>query len=382
MSWKEDKSVMEVRLEFVKLWEDGRYTMTELCERFGVSRNNAYKWLKRYREEGLEGLKDRRRRPMSSPHATPREVERLVVAERDAHPTWGPRKLLAVLERDVPDVAWPSASTIYALLKRNSRIESHGRRRRHAHPGKPFPQMNAPNSVWAADYKGQFKLGNGRTCYPLTVTDGCSRYLLACQGLSSTKYVLARGVFQRAFQEYGLPDAILTDNGPPFASTGLHGLTQLSVWWLRLGIRHLRTEPSSPQQNGRHERMHRTLKKEATKPPMQTLRAQQREFDRFRREYNEVRPHEALGQQTPASVYRPSPRPYPDRLPNVDYPNTFVTRLVSTSGAIRWNSAQISVTTALAGQHVGLEEVDDGLWDVYFATARVGRLDVRTAIVK
>jgi len=383
MSWKECREVAEKRLEFVRMLQDGRYQMTELCDRFGIARSNGYKWVDRYLEGGMDGLKDQRRGPRESPLKTPKEVEALILAERDRHRNWGPRKLLAVLSRDMPDVeAWPAASTVYEILKRHDRIQSVRRRRKHEHPGKPFVEMDLPNSVWAADYKGQFRLGNGRLCYPLTVTDGFSRYLLASQALPSTELMAARAVFVKLFKTYGLPEAMLTDNGSPFVSTALAGLTQLSVWWLRLGIRRLRTQPAHPQQNGRHERMHRTLKAEATKPPQHTMRSQQAALDRFRQEYNEIRPHEALGDDTPASVYEPSPRQYPDRLPPVEYPGNFITRLVSSSGSIRWNAAQIHVTSALAGEHVGLEESGDGIWTLYFSTAFIGKLDVRTGTVK
>lgn len=383
MPWPVEKDVAQKRLEFIKLMEDGRYSMVELCEMFGIARSNAYKWLHRYVAGGLEGLKDRRRSPHSSPLKTPSEIEELIVQERDRHATWGPRKLLVVLSRDYPDIAsWPAASTVYDILKRHGRVQSVRRRRRHEHPGKPFVVSELPNSVWSADFKGQFRLGNGRLCYPLTVADGYSRVLLGCEALTSPSYVLAYRVFHDLFVEYGLPEAILTDNGTPFASTGLGGLSQLSVWWLRLGIRPVRTQPSHPEQNGRHERMHRTLKAEATRPAQQTHRAQQHAFMRFRHEYNDVRPHEGIGQQVPSSLYAPSPRRYPKRLPPVEYPGTFVTRLVSDNGSIRWNAAQIFVTTALAGQHIGLEEIGDGIWAVYFGTAQIGRLNARTGTVK
>lgn len=383
MSWKVRGGVVEKRLEFVAMVRDGRYTMVELCERFGVSRSNGYKWMDRYLVDGLEGLTDRRRGPRDSPFRTSQDIEELILAERDRHVTWGPRKLLAVLTRDMPDVeGWPSASTVYDILKRNGRIQSFRRRRKHEHPGRPFVEMKLPNSVWAADYKGQFRLGNGRLCYPLTVTDGYTRYLFTAHGLPSTELQAARGVFLGLFKAYGLPEAILTDNGSPFCSSGLAGLTALSVWWLRLGIRRLRTQPAHPQQNGRHERMHRTLKAEAIQPPQQTMRAQQVALDAFRDEYNEVRPHEALDNATPASLYEPSPRRYPKRLPIVEYPSNFTTRLVSTSGSIRLDSAQIHVTSALAGEYVGLEACGDGMLSVYFSTEEVGRLDVRTGTVK
>jgi len=383
MSWKEDKDVAEKRLEFIKLLQDGRYSMVELCKRFGISRSNGYKWMERYLEGGLDGLKDRRRAPQGSSLRTPTEIEALLLEERDKHRTWGPRKLLAILQRDYPHIqAWPAPSTAHEILKRNGKIQSARRRRKHEHPGRPFVEMDLPNSVWAADYKGQFRLSNGRNCYPLTVTDGYSRFLLGCRSLGSTHFKAAQNEFIKLFKRYGLPDAILTDNGTPFASTAIAGLSQLSVWWLRLGIRHLRTQPSSPQQNGRHERMHRTLKAEATKPPQKTLQAQQAAFDRFQHEYNQVRPHDALNLATPASLYAPSPRLWPIRLPSVDYPGNFITRLVSEHGGFRWNSAQIFVTKALAGQYVGLEETGDDIWSIYFSSTMIGKLDVRTGTVK
>lgn len=382
MSWKEDREVAEIRLEFIRLLQDGRYTVVELCDRFGVARSTAYKWVDRYLEGGLDGLKDRRRGPKRSAIRTSQELEDMIVAERDRHRTWGPRKLLITLAADFPDVPWPAPSTVHEILKRYGRIQSKRPRRKHEHPGKPFVASDLPNTIWAADYKGQFRLGNGSVCYPLTVTDHFSRSLLGCRALSSTSLKPARAVFLGLFRTYGLPEAILTDNGVPFASVGLAGLSQLSIWWMRLGIRHLRTQPSSPQQNGRHERMHRTLKAEATKPPAQTLRAQQAVFDRFQQEYNELRPHEAHGQRTPSAFYQPSPRPYPERLPPLDYPGNFVVRKVASNGSFRWLSAPVFLTKALEGQHIGLEETADGIWSVYFAKALIGRLDERTGTVK
>ena len=382
MSWKEDKEVAEIRLEFIRLVQDGRYTVVELCERFGVARSTAYKWVDRYLEGGLDGLKDLRRGPRHPALRTGEEVEERIVAERDKHRTWGPRKLLVTLTADYPDVVWPAPSTVYEILKRHGKIQSKRPRRKHEHPGKPFVASELPNGIWAADFKGQFRLGNGSLCYPLTVTDHFSRALLACHALPSTTHRRTRAVFLQLFKEYGLPEAILTDNGVPFVSIGLAGLSQLSIWWMRLGIRHIRTQPSHPQQNGRHERMHRTLKAEATKPPAQTMRSQQAAFDRFRQEYNNHRPHEALGQRAPMDFYQASPRPYPERLPPIDYPKNFVVRKVSSNGSIRWLSAAVFVTKSLEGQHIGLEETGDGLWSVYFSRVRVGKLDERTGTVK
>jgi len=237
--------------------------------------------------------------------------------------------------------------------------------------------MAEPNAVWCADFKGHFKTRDGRYCYPLTVTDGFSRYLLECQGLRAPSTVLSKPVFTRVFEEHGLPSIIRTDNGAPFATTALGRLSELSVWWIRLGIAPELTEPASPQQNGRHERMHRTLKAEAVQPSAGNLSAQQVRFNRFRSEFNDERPHEALGQETPASVYLPSPRPLPRKVPEVEYPAHFEVRYVSANGGIRWKCAWVNVTTVLIGEHVGLEEVGDGAWDVYFSNVRLGRLDER-----
>lgn len=327
MSWKNNRSVFERRLEFVKLLVDGRFSMTELCEMFGVARSNAYKWRRRYLAEGVEGLRDRSRGPKTCPHKTSDEVVGLLLAEKNKHPSWGPRKLLAVLARDYPDLRLPAPSTGYELLKKHGRVQSRRRRKKHEHPGKPFVAMDLPNSVWAADFKGQFRLGNGRWCYPLTITDGYSRFLVACTACTSTKTEPAMRVFRRAFRELGMPEAILTDNGSPFASTGLSGLTRLSIWWMRLGIRRLRTQPGCPQQNGQHERMHRTMKAEATRPAKQTMVRQQKEFNRFQLEYNYERPHESLGMDPPVKHYELSPRMYPERLPKVLYPAHFTVRL-------------------------------------------------------
>ncbi len=377
MPWNKDEPVFERRFRFIKMYETGHYTITELSHHFGVCRNNAYKWVRRYREEGAEGLLDRRRTPHNT-RRTPPEVEAAVLALRDKHPYWGAKKLKRLLELHQPHREWPSKSCIGDILKRHGRVQVRQKRRKWAHPGKPVVSMDAPNQVWCADYKGHFRLGTREYCYPLTVSDGCSRYLLGCEGLTGTDTQQAQAVFHRLFEEYGLPEYILTDNGSPFASAGMAGLSRLSVWWIRLGIIPKRTQPSSPQQNGRHERMHRTLKAEATRPPSPTMTHQQARFDAFRHEYNDVRPHEALGMNPPAELYMRSPRRFPDKLPRLEYPNHAVVRKVSTSGSFRWKSDPYVLNVALAGQYVGLEEVDDGLWSVYFGPVLVARLNERT----
>jgi len=381
MPWKEEKPVFELRYEFVKAHESGLYSMADLCRRFGVSRNNGYKWLKRYRESGLAGLQDQSKRPKSSPFSSSEEVVDAILEVRDAHPRWGARTIKAYLERYEPDRAWPSRSGLHKILKRSGRVREQKRRRKYAHPGYPVVAYDQPNRVWSADYKGQFRLGDGSYCYPLTVLDGHSRYLLGCQALQGTTTEAAREVFRRLFQEYGLPEFILTDNGVPFASPGLSGLSALSVWWIKLGILPKRTQPSHPEQNGRHERMHKTLKAEATRPPGQTLAAQQQEFDHFRRVFNEERPHHALELRTPADLYQPSPRPYPSRLPLIEYPSEAKVRLVSKNGGIRWKSEYLFVSQTLAQEHVALEEVEDGVWSIYFGPVELGRLNERNRTI-
>lgn len=376
MPWQE-KSLMDQRTQFIADYQRGVFTVVELAARYAISRKTAYKWIDRYAEGGPAGLVDRSRRPTHCPHETPSALVDALLALRQHHPTWGPKKLRHVLATREPTITWPARSTIADLLHRHGLIPVSRRRPTPAHPGRPETAMAAPNETWTADFKGHFKTRNAIYCYPLTVVDGCSRYLLGCQGLRSTEIALAKPVFLRLFEEFGLPDRLRTDNGVPFATTALGRLSTLSVWWIRLGIQPELIEPASPQQNGRHERMHRTLKAETTRPPAANLQAQQVRFNQFRREYNEVRPHEALDQHTPASCYQPSRRALPTRLPPIEYPGHFEVRLVSRNSGIRWKKHWVCVTHTLAGEYVGLEEVDDGLWDVYFGPVKLGRMDER-----
>jgi transposase InsO family protein len=368
---------MRERVGFIALVESSELTFAEICERYEISRKTGYKWLERYTEAGPEGLVERSRRPRSSPNATPRRVGEALEELRRRHPTWGAGKLLKILSGRHPAWTVPARSTGCELLKRAGLVRQRRRRSRVGHPGPPLSEMDEPNAVWSADFKGQFKTRDGVYCYPLTVADGCSRYLLCCQGLHSSRTELVKPVFTRLFEEYGLPWVMRTDNGSPFATTALGRLSHLSVWWIRLGIEPELTEPASPAQNGRHERMHKTLKAETVRPPAGNLSAQQARFNRFRREFNEERPHEALGQETPESVYERSARPFPRTLPQIEYPGHFETRYVSENGGIRWKKCWVNVTTTLAREWVGLEEVGDGQWDVYFSRLRLGRLDER-----
>lgn len=366
---------MSRRLDFVEDAARGLYTMTELCARYGISRRVGYKWVARYAATGVDGLADQRRVATTCPHRMADDIATRLLACREAHPTWGARKLLAYLARRHPRLVWPAASSVGALLKRHGLVRARRRRAAPGHPGAPQTPMDAPNSVWTADFKGQFRTRDGVYCYPLTVVDGYSRYLLACRGLPSVETVGARGAFERLFRERGLPERLRSDNGVPFATSALGRLSALSVWWIKLGITPELIEPSSPQQNGRHERMHKTLKAEATKPPAANRVAQQRVVECFRREYTEERPHEALANATPATHYAASPRPYPTRLLEPEYPGHFQVRYVSRNGGVRWHNQWVNVSHVLAEEYVGLEEVEDGVWSVYFGPVLLGRFD-------
>lgn len=286
------------------------------------------------------------------------------------------------MEPRYPHLLLPAPSTAGDLLKRRGLVKKRRLRRSHLHPGVVPPITVNPNDIWAADFKGQFKTTNGVYCYPLTITDLHTRFLLTCHGLLSTKTEGVVPVFDRAFRDYGLPRAIRTDNGVPFANTGLHGLSQLNVWWIRLGIQHQRILPSSPQQNGKHERMHRTMKAEATKPPRSTIITQQREFNRFTKEFNQDRPHEALGGKTPGSLYRPSPRVYSGRIEPYDYPSHFVVKRVTSGGTIRLRDRLVFLATALTTHLIGLEEISTGLWSVYLCNVLLARIDEPDFIVR
>ena len=289
MPWSETSPLDQKRL-FIADHQRGSFSMAELCRRYGVSRPTGYKWLQRFEEEGPPGLRERSRRPRGCSHETAIEITEAILELRRRHPFWGAKKLLTVLERRHSKVEWPARSTVCDLLSRHGMVERKRRRQYPGHPGKPSLEMDSPNDTWCADFKGEFKTGDGIYCYPLTVTDGASRFLLGCQALHSTAHETAKPVFRRLFQEYGLPQRIRSDNGVPFATTAIGRLSRLSIWWIRLGIYPELIEPGCPQQNGRHERMHKTLKQQTTRPPAATLRGQQRRFDRFRTEFNEERP--------------------------------------------------------------------------------------------
>jgi putative transposase len=378
MPW-EEKTRMEQRGRFVEEFSSALYTVSELCERYGISRKTGYKWLHRFGAEGESGLADRSRAPKSSPNRTEPSLAERLLSLRRAHPTWGPRKLLALLAKRYPEEAWPAASTVGDLFKRSGLVPPLRRRSRAAAIRRGALTVAAsPNEVWSCDFKGQFRLGNGRLCYPLTVADSFSRYLLGVDGLDSVGTSQSWPVFERLFREYGLPRVIRSDNGSPFASPrALAGLCRLSVRWIKLGIVPERIQPGHPEQNGSHERMHRDLKRETARPPAAQAQAQQERFDQFRQIRNEHRPHEALGQRTPAEFYLPSLRSYPDRIPEPGYPGHFEVRSVRPTGEIKFRGRLLFLSEALQGETVGLEEFDDSLWSVYFADALIGRFDER-----
>ncbi len=377
MPWSEI-TPMDQKTQFIADFLRRSLTITELSALYNVSRKTAYKWIDRYLQRGPGGLEELTRRPRHMARATPKKVVDLILQARRRHPSWGPKKLLALIRRRQPSSTLPHRSTVSDILRRHGMVPAQRRRRHIGHPGKTQAEIYAPNDVWNADFKGHFKTKNGIYCYPLTVTDSFSRYLLCCQGLDSTAVAKAKPMFTRLFKEFGLPKRIRSDNGVPFATYTLARLSRLSAWWIRLGIMPMLIEPGCPQQNGSHERMHRTLKAETTKPVAGSLSSQQRKFNVFREEFNNVRPHEALDMETPASCYQHSRREMPDKLPALEYPDRFEVRYVSDNGGIRGNCDWVNVSMACIGEYVGLEEIDNGLWNVYFGPLKLGRLNERT----
>jgi putative transposase len=374
MPWKAS-GVVDERVRFIVACSEGDETFTALCERFGISRKNGYKWLDRYDELGVAGLEDQPTTPKHHPWTTPDDVVDAIIAARKAHPTWGPKKLRAWLSaRDLRN--WPSPSVIGGLLKKHGLVRPPRRR-----PRVPLPQGGAdtergaaPNDVWCTDFKGHFALGDRTRCHPLTLSDEASRYLLKCEGLVAPRHELVVPHFELAFREFGLPDAIRSDNGGPFASMAPGGLSKLSVWWVRLGILPLRIEPGEPQQNGVHERMHRTLKAEATKPPAKDLPEQQRTFDLFRAEFNDERPHEALGQKPPSRIYTTSRRVMPATLSEPEYADGVVRRC-NNSGFVRLRGLVVNLSSVLANAAVVLRDVADGRETLRYGTVLLGWLD-------
>jgi transposase InsO family protein len=372
MPWKVTKP-MDERIQFIsKLLEGDK--MVDLCREFGISRKTGYKFLERYKSGGFLGLNDLVKRPLNIPHRTPDQIEKLVLKLRKLKPTWGPKKLKVRLEKLHPGIDIPAASTIGDILKRNGYIELKQRRRKKNYFPSDLTASRSPNEVWCIDFKGQFRLGNGKYCYPLTITDHYSRFLIACEALEDTKTESVFPVFEAIFQKYGMPKIIRSDNGVPFSSVGLAGMSRLSTWFIRLGIRPERIEPGHPEQNGRHERMHRTLKADATRPAARNILQQQERFDKFQKSYNTERPHEALEMETPSSWYKPSQYKYPDELPTPDYSTFDVVRHVMKTGTIRVpkSDKRCFITRALFGHPVGMRELAKDVWAVSFSDLDLG----------
>jgi len=364
---------VDLKIEFITRLRRGE-RMSDLCVEYGIARKTGHKLKNRFEALGALGLEEQSRAPKHRPHKTPPETEALLLAERRAHPTWGPKKLKEVLERRLQRQL-PATSTIGEVLLRHGLVEKRRLRRRHHANGTMLRPAAGPNDVWCIDYKGQFRLGDGSYCYPLTVTDQHSRYLLGCDGMSAISDAASREVCEELFRAHGLPKVMRSDNGVPFASTGLGGLTKLSAYWLRLGIILERIRPAHPEENGQHERMHRTLKRETARPARGNLLQQQERFDAFMEEFNRERPHEALDMKRPAEVYLDSIRPYPAQLPELSYPGYDDVLTVSSRGVIALPRRQLYLAAALANQPVGLRELDDGRWLVSFATLDLGHIE-------
>lgn len=379
MPWKE-YSVMDERMKFVARLLEGD-SMTELCREFGISRKTGYKILDRYQNSGIEGLTDRSRRPIRYANQLPMQIEQTILNIKRDKPTWGAKKIRELIYRKYPSVKIPAVSTIHAVLDRHGLVQS-SKRARFKSKGTFLTNPLEPNTLWCADYKGEFMMGNKEYCYPLTITDYASRYLIACEGLHTTKEQFAFTVFENAFKEFGLPNAIRTDNGVPFASPmSIFNLSRLSVWWLRLGIKIERIKPGNPQQNGRHERMHLTLKKQTTKPAGQNILQQQAKFDDFIEEFNNERPHEGLDMKCPGEIYQPSQRIYKG-LPPVEYPMHDRTIVITNCGRICMGKTKVHFSQVFSGQQVGVKEIEDNIWLLSFMNYDLGYFDLESKKVE
>jgi putative transposase len=377
MPWKET-CAMDEKVQMIGDWLKKEHTISELGEHYQVSRKTVSKWIRRFRDGGVEALKEASCAPYHHPNATAPEIVFQLIETKLRHSKWGPKKVVASLKQKYPETPWPVVSTTQSILRKEGLVNPR-KIRRHTPPyNQPFQECLKPNDSWSIDYKGQFRMGDNRLCYPLTITDNYSRYLLKCHGLHHPRYKDTRPWLERTFREYGLPLAIKSDNGAPFASTGLGGLSRLSVWLIRLQVIPERIELAHPEQNGRHERMHRSLKEAVCQPPKSCLSRQQMAFDHFKTEFNEERPHEALDMKTPASLYEPSRRQFPEKLPPVEYDSWMAVRRVLPSGGIKWRNNYIYVSQALAGEPVGLKQISETTLELWFSSYLLGILDEKT----
>lgn len=367
---------MSERMKFVSRILDGE-KMSDLCREFEISRKTGYKIYNRFRSEGIMGLEDKSRSARNRPNQTPRPVERSIIELRIEHPSWGAPKIKAYLERRFPKSTIPACSTIHAILHRQNLIKKKRRFNTQKLTGTDFSPVNTANQLWCTDFKGQFKMRNKQYCYPLTISDQYSRYLIACEALENTKEDACIEIFDRVFQEYGLPNAIRSDNGVPFGTRSFFGLSRLNVYWLRLGIKLERIEPGCPEQNGRHERMHRTLKEETTKPPSSNLLSQQEKFDAFRETYNKERPHQALNMKSPADLYEASRKKFNPFLDPLEYPDHENTHQVSLCGSVHLkNKKRLYIGEPFGGQNVGIKRVEEDIWKITFMSYDLGFFDL------
>jgi putative transposase len=377
MPWKET-CAMDEKVQMIGDWLKKEHTISELGKHYQVSRKTVSKWISRFRDGGMEALKEASRAPYHHPNATAPEMVSQLIDTKLRHSKWGPKKVVASLKQKYPESHWPVVSTTQSILRKEGLVNPR-KIRRHTPPfTRPFQECVKPNDSWSIDYKGQFRTGDGRLCYPLTITDNFSRYLLTCRGLRHPRYESTRPWLERTFREYGLPLAIKSDNGAPFASTGINGLSRLSVWLIRLQVIPERIELAHPEQNGRHERMHRSLKEAVCQPPKSCLSRQQMAFDHFKTEFNEERPHEALNMKTPVSLYEASRRQLPEKLPPVEYDSWMKIRRVLPSGGIKWRNNYIYISQALAGEPVGLKQITDTTWELWFSSYLLGIIDEKT----
>lgn len=376
MPWQ-GVSPVDLRMRFVTEYLSEQFSMTELAASYGISRKTAYYWVKHYETAGPGRLAGASRRPHQMPRATPDEIAARLIALRHQHPFWGAGKLRDHLVSIDPATPWPCRDTIHTILVRAGTVRRR-RQRRVVAPSHHLLRPTQPNEEWTADFKGQFPTGEGVLCYPLTIRDGYSRFVLRCHALMSTALAGTHAQFARVFAEYGLPERIRTDNGPPFAGHGLAGLSRLAVFWIRLGILPTRGRPGCPGDNGSHEQFHRVLKQQTAQPPAASLTAQQRRFARFVEEYNTIRPHDAIGHVPPATRYEPSARPFPRRLPPLEYPAGHLVRRVDSRGRVKWQGRRLFLSEVLASHDVGFAAVEDGIWLLYFAAFPLALFHERT----
>ena len=376
MPWKVINQ-MDLKIQLINDWNNGFYSKIDLSQKYGVSRPTIYKWLKRYKHSGIEGLKEQSRTPKHCPHRTSQEILKLLIQEKLKNRKRGPRKVRAQLKRKRPDLDLPAVSTIGYWFKKEGLVEKRKKRLRVPPYKQPFAECNEPNDVWSIDYKGQFFMENGQVCYPLTISDNSSRFLLRCQALEGPRYVPTRQCIEATFREYGLPGAIRSDNGTPFAGRCIGALSRLSIWWILLDIIPERIEKGCPQENGRHERMHRTLKSEALDSVARDLKEQQKTFDIFRYDFNNCRPHESLNDRTPSDYYRKSNRPFVERPHPPDYGLDYQVRKVRHNGEMKFMNRTFYLTELLNGHYVGLKEINNDLWQLQFSFYVLGSIDLR-----